>query len=514
MSAVNKNNFYNLYQILDYRSSAHPKKTALFFGSKKITYGELKEKVDALSAGLAELGIAKEDKVCLWLYNSPEFVYSFFALIKLGATVVTINTLFKREEAHYIIEDSQAKAVICAIDKIDAAININLRVDSLEHVISVPKSFSSEVVVDFYSLFKQINQLKAVFDPDVTAEIIYTSGTTGRPKGAILTQYNLISNVLDSAAVLKVKKSDVFICILPLFHAFASTVCMLLPLFTGSSIVLMRSIRPFKRVIRAIVNRRVSVFVGVPSLFNILAGAKLPALMNLLLFLNPIRVCISGAAALPYKVWRSFEKKFHRPLLQGYGLTEASPVVSLNPLKNKKPESVGLPLNSLSARVVDKEGKVLPSQEVGELIIKGPSVMKGYYHLEEETKKTIKDGWLYTGDLAKIDEDGFIYIVGRIKEMINVRGLNVYPKEIEDLLYKYPGIKEAAVVGVKHVHKGEAPVAFIVADNVAPAAITHYLRQNLAPYKVPWRIIIKQTLPKNSTGKILKSELAAEFLKN
>ena len=276
----------------------------------------------------------------------------------------------------------------------------------------------------------------------------------------------------------------------------------------------MRSVRPFKRVIRAIFGHRVSVFVGVPSLYAILAETKLSFVQSFLnMLLNPIRLCISGAAALPYAVWEKFEKKIKRPLLQGYGLTEASPVVSLNPWRGKrKPDSIGLPLPSVQVKVVDVRDKEVPQGEVGELLVKGPNVMKGYYNLDEETAKALRGGWLYTGDLAKIDEKGYIYIMGRSKEMINVRGFNVYPREIEDLLYRYPYVKEAAVVGVFHRHRGEVPVAFVVSEkSLTQSEITGYLRSNLASYKIPLKIIFRHSLPKNPAGKILKKQLQEDI---
>ena len=275
----------------------------------------------------------------------------------------------------------------------------------------------------------------------------------------------------------------------------------------------MRTVRPFKRVIRAIFRRRVTVFVGVPSLYGILSTMKLTKLRWLLnLFANPIRLCISGAAALPLKISRDFERTFKRPLLQGYGLTEASPVVSLNPLdKRRKPDSVGLAIPSVKVKIVAKDKQEVSSGEVGELLVKGPNVMAGYYNLDEDTKRTLRDGWLYTGDLAKVDREGFIYIIGRSKEMINVRGFNVYPREIEDLLYQYPQVKEAAVVGVFHRHRGEVPVAFVVAQGkLEQREIINYLRANLAAYKIPLKVFFKDVLPKNTTGKILKRELQEE----
>lgn len=505
----------NLVQLLKQISLRYPEKVALVFGAKRITYAQLENNCVKLASVLDSLGIAEHDKVALWLPNCPEFVYSFFATLKLRAIVVPINSMFKREEARFIIEDSKAAVLICSIDKAPDAESILPRAETLKCVISLPAEKNGSTVLDFYSLLDSagIFDREILIDENDLAEIVYTSGTTGKPKGACLSHKNLVSNVKDCARSIKLKHSDCFICILPLFHSFASTVCMLLPIYAGAKIVLMRAVRPFKRVIRAIFKNRVTVFTAVPSVFAILSEVSLARWkIWLSIFINPIRACICGAAALPFEVWYNFEKKFKRRLLQGYGLTEASPVVSLNPLQGlKKPESVGLPFRSIQVKVVDKDSQELPIGEVGELLVKGPNVMQGYYNLPEESAKVLRDGWLYTGDLAKIDQDGFIYIMGRIKEMINVRGLNVYPKEIEDVLYGYPRIKEAAVIGVLHRHRGEAPVAFVVKEGkMSEREVINYLRQNLASYKVPLRVFFKDALPKNPAAKILKRELRAE----
>ena len=512
---IMENNYCNLIEMFDAGVSKYAKRVALVFGSKKITYEELGITSRKLTSGFAQLGVNAFDKVAVWLPNCPEFVYAYFAILRLKATIVPINTMFKREEARFVIEDSLAKILICSIDKVSDSQTILSRLDSLKQVVSLPAPQENSLTQDFYKLIEQNSEFnhRGEILSDMVAQILYTSGTTGKPKGACLSHKNLISNVEDCAGSIRVSKRDCFICILPLFHSFASTICMLLPLSKGAKIVIMRTIRPFKRVVRAIFKNRVTIFTAVPSIYNILSEAKFPRLGLLLsIFINPLRLCISGAATLPSGVWKKFQHRFRRPLLQGYGLTEASPVVSLNPLFGKrKPESVGRVLPTVRVKVVDKQARDLPEGEVGELLVKGPNVMKGYYHLEEETKKALRNGWLYTGDLAKIDKEGFIYIMGRLKDMINVRGLNVYPREIEDLLYKYPCIREAAVVGVVHRHRGEVPVAFVVSEKATPEReVIKYLRANLASYKIPLRVFFKDALPKNTTGKILKRELQKE----
>lgn len=506
---------YNLAQLLDRSVLKFRHRAALIFGSKKASYGLLSSISKKLAHALYDLGVRKGDKVALWLPNCPEFVYSFFAVLRLGAVVVPINTMFKREEARFVIEDCQAKALICSVDKLSDAKNIFSRLTKLERLICVSAPGDKKTALDYNSLWEacnEFNEMIKIEESDL-AEIIYTSGTTGNPKGACLTHGNLIANVSDCAKEIKFSKRDSVICILPLFHSFSSTVCMLLPLSKGAKMVIMRTVRPFKRVIRAIFKHRVTVFAGVPSIYQILSEIKMSFLKKFFVtFLNPVRLFISGAAALPLSVSCEFERRFKRPLIQGYGLTEASPVVSLNPLKGKrKADSVGKALPSVKVKVVSEQGGELSTGHIGELLVKGPNVMKGYYRMDQETKETLKDGWLHTGDLARIDEDGFIHIMGRIKEMINVRGFNVYPREIEDFLYQHPYVKEAAVIGVAHRHRGEAPIAFVAAQEQASERdLLHYLRVNLASYKVPLKIIFKDSLPKNPAGKILKRKLQEE----
>ncbi len=507
----------HLGELLALSSQKHPLRHAIVFGSKKITYHHLNELTDQIAVGLIELGINKQDKIALLLDNCPEFVISYFAILKAGAVVVPINYMLRIEEAKQILEDSQAKAIITSCLYLDMAEKLRLRLDSLKFIISTTKA--AEDVIDLHKLrSKHTEKLKKL--PILTndlAVIIYTSGTTGFPKGAMLSHYNLISNAHDCSQTLKVSHKDSVICILPLFHSFAATVCMNLPLLIGAKIVIMKSAKSFKRIIRAIRKNRVSVFVGIPSIYNILINFKLPKIIGRLLlkFFNPVRICVSGAAALPKGTLKAFEIRFHIPLIEGYGLTEAAPVVTLNPLlRERKPGSVGLPISkNIELKAVGEKGDEVTNGEVGELLVRGPNVMLGYYKQKEATEETIKDGWLHTGDMAKFDPDGYCYIVGRKKEMVNVRGLNVYPREIEEALYQNPKIKEAAVIGIADTHKGEVPKGFVVlkdGESASEQEITHYLRQRLAPYKIPKHIEFRKSLPKNSIGKILKRLLKDE----
>jgi long-chain acyl-CoA synthetase len=507
----------NLGELLSASAAKYPHRTAIVFGRKKISYKILDDLTDQIASGLIALGIRRHDKVAIFLDNCPEFIISYFAILKSGAVAVPINYMFKIEEAKFILQDCEAAALITSRAYVDMAEELRLRVDNLKHIITTTKTYKD--TLDFGRLrntsLEALHKISA--EPNDLAVILYTSGTTGHPKGAMLSHYNLVSNALDSAAAIKVTARDAFICILPLFHSFAATVCMNLPLGVGAKTVLMKSVRPFKRVIRAIRKNRVRVFVGVPSIYNILTGMKIPKLFRspLIKLFNPVKICISGAAALPVETFHGFERKFRIPLLEGYGLTEASPVVTLNPLRGKrKAGSIGLSLSpNIELRVADAEGRFLGHGQIGELLVKGPNVMQGYFKQTEASLESLRNGWLYTGDMAQLDQQGYAYIVGRKKEMINVRGLNVYPREIEEVLYQNPKVKEAAVIGIIDAHKGEVPKGFIVLQENASATeheILQYLRERLAGYKIPKYIEFRAQLPKNTTGKILKRLLKDE----
>lgn len=507
----------SLGEMLKQSAKKFPKRTAIVFGQKRITYKALDELTDQIAAGLISQGIRQGERVAIFLDNCPEFVISYYGILKAGLVAVPVNYMFKIEETKFILADCEAAAIITSRTYVEMAMELRLRVDSLKTIVTTVKT--KEEVMDFSRLKRPDCALSkdAVAGTDELAVILYTSGTTGHPKGAMLTHNNLISNAFDSASSIKVSHKDSLICVLPLFHSFAATVCMNLPLAIGAKIVIMKSVRPFKRIIRAIRKNKVTVFVGIPSMYNILRSIKLPSVFNtpLLKIFNPVKVCISGAAALPVETFKGFEKRFRVPLLEGYGLTEASPVVTLNPLRGKrKAGSIGLPLSRrIYLRIVDDKDNDLKEDKIGELLVMGPNVMRGYYKHKEGTEEALKEGWLYTGDMAKFDRDGYIYIVGRRKEMVNVRGLNVYPREIEETLYQNPKIKEAAVIGIPDTHKGEVPKGFVVLQDGVSAQeheIIQYLRDRLAPYKIPKCIEFRSALPKNTTGKILKRVLKEE----
>jgi len=505
--------FENLYQMLRINKDKFKYQTCLLFYNKKISYFTLYQQVIRLAQGLKNLGIKREDKVAIFLGNCPEFVISYFAIISLGAVAVPINNMLKEEELNFILRHSEAKILISSVVYIEIIKNATLKNPFLKYIIITDAVLPD--VLNFYEIIEHTLPLeeKAEIYPDDVCSFLYTSGTTGEPKAVMLTHRNFLSNVRSCILAIHPTAKDNFICLLPMFHSFALTVCLFIPLSVGASITIIDHIRPFRKVIRNVIKKKVTIFVAIPSIYNVLAHIHIPLAFRerVLKMIGSVRLCISGAAALPVEVLEAFEEKFKIILLEGYGLTEASPVVSLNPLRGiRKPGSVGLPLEDIEVKVVDEQGQKLKVDAVGELLVKGPNVMQGYFKDEIATQQSIKDGWLYTGDLAKIDSNGYIYIVDRKKDMINVRGLNVYPAEIEKVLARHPKIKECAVIGIKDRFKGEVPKAFVVLkenETLTQKEIIDYLRQHLALFKIPKYVEFRDDLPKTATGKIAKKLL-------
>jgi len=301
-------------------------------------------------------------------------------------------------------------------------------------------------------------------------------------------------------------KLDRFALVLPMFHSFMLTVCVLLPLLVGGSIVLIKSLHPPKRILEEILQHQATVLAAFPQLFRMLAHTPSPPGL-------PLRLCVSGAAPLPLGILRQFNAHYAVPLLEGYGLSEASPVVSVNPIHGVNKEgSVGLPVWDVEVSIRNDEGQPLPVGETGEVCVRGANVMVGYWNQPEETARTLRDGWLYTGDIGRMDADGYIYITDRKKDMLLVNGINVYPREIEEVIYHYPGIMEAAVIGRPDARRGEQPVAYVTlvdGSHLDPAALLGHLKEHLADYKVPRHVIQLPDLPRNATGKILKTALRA-----
>lgn len=466
---------------------------AFRYNDQTITYGEFKRNTKAYRDYFYTEGIRPGDNVGLFAKNSPEFIYSYFGVVSMGAVVVPLNISFTPREIEYIAMDAGMKHLI-----------------SYEGL-NVDRKYKQLVIQDFSSRLSNMDLQESVVmtegDEDQVCVIIYTSGTTGNPKGALLTHLNLISNVESTSDAFEYSDSDVVLCVLPMFHSFAWTVAVLSAIDKTATIVIMETFSP-KDAIRLITDEKITLVIGVPAMFNYyLSKGSKEAYQS-------VRLFISGGASLPVEITDSFRKKYGHAIVEGYGLSEASPVVSVNPLDDVRVGSIGKPIRDVEVKILDEDGHTLGNGEIGELLVKGPNVMKGYYNLPEVTEKTIVHGWLHTGDMARIDGEGYIYIVDRLKDIIIVGGMNVYPREIEELFYRHDGIVEAAVIGVPDETRGESVVAYIVVedrDNFDLKELKMLLRENLAAFKLPRKYIFMQALPKNATGKIMKKMLREEF---
>ncbi len=508
-------NFNNLAQMLIDRAKIQPKKVYIHFQEAKITYGEANRLTNKIASALQLKGIEKGDRVAIMLENSPEFVFTLFAAFKCGAMVVPVNTFLKRDEVAYILKDSGAKIFVTSPEFHEVANKIEKEVKNLNAVMAYQQTaFRSE---NLYVISENLSDKDV--KPDVTemdsALLIYSSGTTGHPKGAELTHRNLIANAAACASRFDVRSKEKFLLFLPSFHSYAMMTCLILPTFSGSSVIILEGVNDLKKKSfkNILVFKRPTFFLGVPQVYTALLKSKMPAWF--IKFIYPIRLHVSGGAPLPEETLKQFKNKFGKTIVEGYGLSEASPVVSVNLLNKQKPLSVGPALDGVQVKVVDESEMEVPVGTVGELIVKGPNVMKGYWNMPGLTETTIRNGWLFTGDLAKVDKEGFIYIVDRKKDLILVKGMNVYPREIEEVLHKYEGVEAAAVIGLPDEASGEVPDAYIKPKegaNLDIKDIKKYLREKLANYKIPRHIYIRQDLPLTATGKVLKRELKREVL--
>lgn len=484
-----------------------PHKIALFWGEREYSYGELwAQTMDVAEALHDKFEVKPGARVGLWLKNCPEFIPALFGVLQLGAVAVPINNFLKTDEVNFILADAGIDVLIT-----DAELGTHAR--TLGMARPALKVFRVESLGEHQGKEGAAGHgahrpgSKAHGHPAAESDLavlIYTSGTTGRPKGAMLSHHNLLHNVESCRIVLQTVDADRFAVLLPLFHSYMLTVGLLLPLLVGGSMVLVKSLHPVRNVLQEILQRRATVLPAIPQFFRGMANAPIPVAL-------PLRICVSGAAPLPVQVLKEFETKFHIPLIEGYGLSEASPVVTKNPLDGtRKPGSIGLPIANVTVSIQDESGKELGPHEVGELCVRGGNVMLGYWNQPQATAQAMRNGWLLTGDIGYRDAEGYYFITDRKKDMLLVNGINVYPREIEEVLYQYPGIKEAAVVGQPDPRKGEQPIAFVSADDgvcLEEKAIRQFVRRKLADYKVPRRVVVLPALPRNATGKVLKTRL-------
>lgn len=471
----------------------HAAQPALFCDDEVWDYQRLGALAQAVAGQLrGPQSVRPGDRVALWLRNCPEFVPAALGVLLADAVLVPVNSFLKPAEVNYILADAGADCLLCDGSQPEAlaaltAARPGLRVLDVSTLRDWPAA--------------SVEPQRGAAD---LAVLIYTSGTTGHPKGAMLAHGNLLHNIASCRRVLGFTAADRFGVILPLFHSYMLTVGVLLPLTSGGSLVVVKSLQQPRALLGELARHGATILPAIPQFYRTLTQAPMTGQL-------PFRLCISGAAPLPLQVLADFEARFHIPLIEGYGLSEASPVVAKNPLVGvRKPGSIGLPIPDVAMSVQDDAGRHLGVGEIGEICVRGGNVMLGYWNRPAETAAALRDGWLLTGDVGYRDADGYYYITDRKKDMLLVNGINVYPREIEEVLYQCPGVREAAVVGVPDARRGEQVRAFVVVAEgatVEVAAVQAFLRERLADYKVPRELVILPALPRNATGKVLKTTL-------
>jgi long-chain acyl-CoA synthetase len=500
----------NLGQMLAQTAERLPNKTAIRFRDQETTYADVNTRANQVANGLIALGIQPDDRVALFLPNLPLFMEAYYGILKAGAAVVPMNVLYKPAEIEYIARDSGAKALLTIAALAPQALQAAANAPELEKVIvATPEEMPGAVLWrDAFGQASEAAPNVAVADQDI-AVIPYTSGTTGRPKGAMLTHRNLIANCEQCEHVERIKpqENDVVWIALPLFHIYAMNVGMNLTVKAGGTMALIERFEPAS-ALEAIQTNKCTVLYGAPPMFVV--WSQMPNIRDY--DLSSVRYIASGAAALPVKIMELFEGMAGVPISEGYGLTEASPVVTSNAAGPvTKPGTVGKPIPGVEVRIVDAQGaEVAPGGELGELICRGENIMKGYWKQPEATAEALRDGWLYTGDLATIDGDGYISIVDRKKDLIIVSGYNVYPREVEETLFKHPAVADVSVIGVPDDYQGESVLAVVVlkpGQTATEQEIIDYCRAEIAVFKCPRKVIFRDALPKNNTGKVLRREL-------
>ncbi len=536
-----------LHKLLQMSAEKHPNRVALIFGAplgsryqaKQITYRELDNLVDKFAAGLQKLGVKKGDRVALYLPNCPQYIIAYYGAARAGAVVVPCNPLYVARELEYQIKDSGAETIV-ALTPFYKNIKQIRGNTPLKHVIMTSiKEYFPGLLRLLFTLAKEKKTghalsiegekdtywfqdilASAAGKPEPveigvhdTACLLYTGGTTGVPKGAELTNRNLVANALQTKAWFSAKEAqEVSLTAIPLYHSYAMTTCMNFAMASAASMILIADPRDLPAMMLAVKNFHPTVFPAVPTMY--VAFNNFP---NVQAYgVSSIRACISGAAGLPVEVQQRFQELTGGKLVEGYGLTEASPVTHANPIEGQnKVGTIGIPFPDTLARIVDLETgtKELPVGEVGELTIKGPQVMKGYWNKPDETAMVLRDGWLYTGDIAKMDDEGYFQIVDRKKDMIISGGYNIYPRDVEEVLYEHPKVKEAVVAGVPDEYRGEAVKAYIVlkeGETATEEEFIEFCRARLAKYKVPRAVEFRKELPKTMVGKILRRLLVEE----
>jgi long-chain acyl-CoA synthetase len=489
----------NLAQTILDAGQEDPDHIAVKLDDAEMSYKLLNGATAHMVGLLHEHGVKPGDRVGIMLPNVPYFPVCYYGILRAGAIVVPMNVLLKKREVGYYLKDPEAELLIAWGDFAEAA-ETGAEEAGAECLLVKPGEFENVV-----GAAEPVTEVADTGDGD-TAVILYTSGTTGQPKGAELSNANLARNAEASSGLFGLGSDAVVLGALPLFHTFGQTCGMNATLGRGGTLTLIPRFDPAK-ALEIIQRDEVNVFQGVPTMY----GAMLHLDNRDDYDVSSLKVCASGGSAMPVELMRGFEEAFGCKVLEGYGLSESSPVASFNhPDRERKPGSIGTPIEGVEMKVVDDDSHEVAQGEVGEILIKGHNVMNGYWNREEATAETIVDGWLHTGDIGKVDEDGYFFIVDRKKEMIIRGGYNVYPREIEEVLYEHPDVREAAVLGIPSDEYGEevaAAVALKDGASTSPEDLRDYVKEQVAGYKYPRKVWLVDELPKGPTGKILKREI-------
>ncbi len=512
---------FNLSVLLEDSAREVPERTAIIFGDSRISYAEVNATANRVANALVAAGVQPGDKVALSCPNIPYFPIVYNAILKAGAAVVPLNILLKQREIAYHLQDSDAKAYFCfegspELPLGELGFKAFQEVATCEHFFLITSNATAPSPINgAQTLGKVIANQPLTFEtvqvsPDATAVILYTSGTTGQPKGAELSHSNMLLNARLCDILYPTEKQDVHLITLPLFHSFGQTVQMNAGLYKRATLSLLSRFTP-EAALRTMERDNVTFFAGVPTMYWAMLNVPNAQQFALEKIASNLRICISGGSAMPVEVMRAFEEKFKVKILEGYGLSETSPVATFSRLdRPTKPGSVGLPVWGVAVRIVNHNDAAVPTGEQGEILIRGHNIMKGYYKRPEATADALRNGWFHSGDIGRIDEDGYIYITDRVKDMIIRGGFNVYPREIEEVLMTHPAVSMAAVVGVPHDRHGEEVKAYVILKEGAQVSATELVawsKENMADYKYPRFIEFRESLPMTATGKILKREL-------
>ncbi|MEH2042168.1 class I adenylate-forming enzyme family protein [Nostoc sp.] len=480
----------------------YPDKIALIFEENSFTYKQLNQLANRLANSLSGLGIKKGDRVVLFLPNIPEFIISYLGILKIGAVVVSVNVMLKSNEVSYILNDCAAKAIITTESLVENVPEADL--PELQHILIAEGSTKKGITLAKLMESASGNADAIEIDRHTPASIVYTSGTTGFPKGATLSHGNIISNMYSQNRCCGMQPDDRLLLYLPLFHCFGQNAILNAALNVCATIILKRRF-DFEQILNAIATHQVTMFFGVPTVFINLLNSDLSGYN-----LNGVRYYFSAAAPMPIEVAQTWRDKYGKVINEGYGLTETSPCASYNHDLKYKLGSIGAPIENVEMKVIDDNGRQVELGELGQIVIRGPNVMLGYWNRPLETAEVIKNGWFHTGDIGWVDEDGFFYIVDRLKDMINVSGFKVYPTEVENVIYQHSSVTEVAVYGIKDAIKGEIVQANIILKQgkiISEEQILKFCSERMAKYKIPCAINFVDSLPKTPTGKILKRVL-------